>query len=204
LSFAQVQEFNDTFGVNTRVTTTSPEDLNAAVRVREAKLRFELIREEFEELADAYDAVDIVEVADALGDIRYVVIGAAQVFGLTHMVHDFYKGNTESYEGNLLSREVQKELLGYLRAAIIRNDTEGTAVVLSTMLQCVDQAAAYLGIDLEAIVTAIHASNMSKLTDDGKVIRRETDNKVLKCEKNYKAPTADIERLLGFEDVVAE
>lgn len=198
MSFAQVQEFNDTFGVKTRVTTSSPEDLNAAVRVREAKLRFELIREEFEELTKAYNEVDIVEVADALGDIRYVVIGAAQVFGLTHQVHDIYKSNTESYEGSLLSVEIQKEILQLLRLGILRNDPEGVATVLATMLQLVDQSAEFLRIDLPEIVTAIHKSNMSKLTADGKVIRRPEDNKVLKGEL-YETPTSEIEYLLGFE-----
>ena len=78
MSFDQVKEFNDTFGVVTRS--------EGNVRVPEAQLRFELIREEFEELSTAYKNVDIVEVADALGDIRYVVIGAAQVFGVSLFV----------------------------------------------------------------------------------------------------------------------
>jgi predicted HAD superfamily Cof-like phosphohydrolase len=199
LSFSQVQEFNDKFEVRTRVTRSAPEDLSAAVRLPEAKLRYELIREEFEELVKAYEEVDIVELADALGDIKYVVIGAAQVFGITHQVSTIAKNIEEVYEGQILNLEVQKEILGYLRIAILRNDPEGTANVLATMLKLVDDGAAHFGLDLSEIVTAIHKSNMSKLPDDGKVIRRESDNKVLKCEKNYKAPTADIERILFGE-----
>lgn len=204
MSFTQVQEFNDTFGVITRVDRDSEEDRYAKVRVREAKLRFELIREEFEELSTAYKEVDIVELADALGDIKYVVIGAAQAFGIPHQTYSVFNDIEESYEGQLLRSEVQEEILEYLRRAILRNDTEGTASVLGTMLKLVDDAAAHFDIDLVDVVTAIHKSNMSKLTDDGKVIRREGDNKVLKCPKNYKAPTADIEKLLGFEDVESE
>lgn len=45
-------------------------------------LRVELIREEFRELMDAYDKEDIVEVADALGDLIYVVVGAALSHGI--------------------------------------------------------------------------------------------------------------------------
>ena len=203
MSFSQVQEFNDTFGVKTRVTTSAPEDLNATVRVREAKLRFELIREEFEELNKAYKEADIVELADALGDIHYVVVGAAQVFGITYQTNADLANNTEAYEGNLLSEKVQEEILGYLRLAILRNDTEGAAQVLATMLKLVDEAAAFFHIDIAPIVTAIHESNMSKLQADGTVKRRESDGKVLKGE-NYKTPTADIERILGFDDVDAE
>jgi predicted HAD superfamily Cof-like phosphohydrolase len=199
LSFAQVQEFNDTFGVTTRVTRSAPEDLSAAVRVREAKMRFGLIQEEFDELALAYKEVDIVELADALGDIRYVVVGAAQVFGLTHQVSSIYKNTDEDYENQLLNEDVQKEILQYLRLAILRNDTEGTASVLATMLKLVDDAAVWFNINLDEVVTAIHESNMTKLGKDGEVIRREGDNKVLKGE-NYVTPTTAIESLLGFED----
>lgn len=46
------------------------------------KLRYELVREEVEELADAFEANDIVGVADALTDILYVVYGAGHAFGI--------------------------------------------------------------------------------------------------------------------------
>ena len=46
------------------------------------KLRVELIREEFQELKDAIKEKDLVEVADALTDILYVVLGAGIAFGI--------------------------------------------------------------------------------------------------------------------------
>ena len=46
------------------------------------KLRIELISEEFQELVDACNANDIIEVADALTDILYVTYGAAHSFGV--------------------------------------------------------------------------------------------------------------------------
>ena len=46
------------------------------------ELRIELISEELNELWDAFDARDIVEVADALTDILYVTYGAAHAFGI--------------------------------------------------------------------------------------------------------------------------
>lgn len=45
-------------------------------------LRYKLIREELTEFVDACNAKDIVEVADALGDMLYVVYGAALAFGI--------------------------------------------------------------------------------------------------------------------------
>ena len=46
------------------------------------QLRYELIREELEELKEGMDNNDIVEVADALTDILYVTYGAAHAFGI--------------------------------------------------------------------------------------------------------------------------
>lgn len=45
-------------------------------------LRVSLLREELQELEDAIAAADLVEVADALCDIQYVLAGAVLEFGL--------------------------------------------------------------------------------------------------------------------------
>lgn len=47
-----------------------------------AELRYELIREELEEMREALDGRDLVGVADALSDLLYVVYGAGHAFGL--------------------------------------------------------------------------------------------------------------------------
>ena len=45
-------------------------------------LRYDLIREELDELKDAINKKDIKEVADALTDILYVTYGAGHAFGI--------------------------------------------------------------------------------------------------------------------------
>jgi predicted HAD superfamily Cof-like phosphohydrolase len=45
----------------------------------------------------------------------------------------------------------------------------------------------------------VHQSNMSKLDDDGKIIIRESDGKVLKG-KNYWKPREKLEKLLGYKN----
>ena len=47
-----------------------------------AKLRTELIKEEFTELIDAINKMDVVEIADALTDILYVTYGAGHAMGI--------------------------------------------------------------------------------------------------------------------------
>ena len=46
------------------------------------KLRIELIKEELDELKEAMDNNDLLEVADALTDILYVTYGAGHAFGI--------------------------------------------------------------------------------------------------------------------------
>ena len=46
------------------------------------KLRIDLIKEELEELIEAMNNKDLLEVADALTDILYVTYGAGHAFGI--------------------------------------------------------------------------------------------------------------------------
>ena len=46
------------------------------------KLRIDLIKEELEELTEAMNNRDLLEVADALTDILYVTYGAGHAFGI--------------------------------------------------------------------------------------------------------------------------
>ncbi len=46
------------------------------------KLRIDLIKEELEELTEAMNKQDLLEVADALTDILYVTYGAGHAFGI--------------------------------------------------------------------------------------------------------------------------
>lgn len=91
------------------------------------KLRVDLIEEELDELQLGIDNQDIVEVADALTDLLYVIYGAGQAFG----------------------------------------------------------------IDLDECFQEVHCSNMSKLGEDGRVIKRE-DGKVLKPNTYFPPDIASV------------
>ena len=65
----------ETFGQEIKKTAGFPNDSIIS-------LRYELIREELEELKVAIDKKDIKEVADALTDILYVTYGAGHAFGI--------------------------------------------------------------------------------------------------------------------------
>ena len=74
-NFSKVGVFMKTFGQEVKDKPSfSTDKIN--------KLRFDLIKEEFEELKDAIDKKDLLEVADALTDILYVTYGAGHAFGI--------------------------------------------------------------------------------------------------------------------------
>lgn len=112
-----VQEFHVTYGLPVeRKPNITDEKTNA--------LRINLLAEELDELKEALEDGNMVEVLDALTDLQYVLDGAYLSFGL--------------------------------------QDQKMPAF------------------------TEVHRSNMSKLGEDGKPIRRESDGKVLKGPNYFK------------------
>jgi len=74
-NFKKVKIFMETFGQEVKNKPSfSTEKIN--------KLRYDLIKEELDELEVALNNRDIVEVADALTDILYVAYGAGHAFGI--------------------------------------------------------------------------------------------------------------------------
>ena len=74
-NFESVKKFMKTFGQEVKEKAEFPSE-------RITSLRYDLIKEELEELQDAIDKKDIKEVADALTDILYVTYGAGHAFGI--------------------------------------------------------------------------------------------------------------------------
>ena len=74
-NFDEVKVFMKTYGQEVKLTPDFPEN-------KILKLRIDLIQEELDELKEAIDNRDIVEVADALTDILYVTYGAGHSFGI--------------------------------------------------------------------------------------------------------------------------
>ena len=74
-NFEKVGTFMKTFGQEVKLR---PSMSSAKIN----KLRLSLIKEELDELIEAMNKKDLVEVADALTDILYVTYGAGHAFGI--------------------------------------------------------------------------------------------------------------------------
>jgi len=74
-NFQKVKKFMQTFGQEVKLKPSfSTEKIN--------NLRYNLVKEELEELKQAIVNKDLLEVADALTDILYVTYGAGHAFGI--------------------------------------------------------------------------------------------------------------------------
>ena len=74
-NFEKVKKFMITYGQEVKESASFPDE-------NIIKLRLKLIKEELEELEQALNDKNLIEVADALTDILYVTYGAGHSFGI--------------------------------------------------------------------------------------------------------------------------
>ncbi len=87
-----VREFHDAFGINNEHKPT------VEVREEVINLRYKLMHEENEEYLEAAKNGDLVEVADALGDMLYILCGTILAHGMQHKIEEVY---TEIQRSNM-------------------------------------------------------------------------------------------------------
>ena len=74
-NFDDVKDFMEIYGQEVKTKSSFPNE-------KIIQLRYDLIKEELDELSLAIKEKDIIEVADALTDLLYVVYGAGHAFGI--------------------------------------------------------------------------------------------------------------------------
>ncbi|THF53395.1 hypothetical protein E6C50_04110 [Flavobacterium supellecticarium] len=79
-----VQEFHESFGLG--VSSFPKADLGEQVN----RLRYNLMKEENEEYLEAVQNNDLVEIADALGDMLYILCGTILEHGLQHKIEEVF------------------------------------------------------------------------------------------------------------------
>jgi predicted HAD superfamily Cof-like phosphohydrolase len=108
-NFEMVGDFMEAFGQEVLYVPTMP-DFNLSA------LRLDLITEEVQELQDALANKSMVDIADALTDILYVVYGAGHAFGidLDDCFDEVHRSNMTKLgeDGRPLYREDGKVLKG--------------------------------------------------------------------------------------------
>ena len=80
-----VEKFHNSFGITNAYSPVS--ELND----KDLKLRYDLMKEENEEYLDAAKKGDLIEIADALGDMLYILCGTILKHGLQHKIADVFQ-----------------------------------------------------------------------------------------------------------------
>ncbi|RFN59991.1 pyrophosphohydrolase domain-containing protein [Marixanthomonas ophiurae] len=109
---AAVAEFHEAFGLGKKEIPT------ATLGKEKNLLRYKLMREENEEYLEAANDNDLVEVADALGDMLYILCGTIIEHGMQHKIEEVFSEIQRSNmsklgaDGNPIYREDGKVLKG--------------------------------------------------------------------------------------------
>ncbi len=109
---AAVQKFHEAFKLGIKQTPTA--NLGAAKN----KLRFDLMAEENQEYFEAAQNDDLVEVADALGDMLYILCGTILEHGMQYKIEEVFNEIQRSNmsklgaDGNPIYREDGKVMKG--------------------------------------------------------------------------------------------
>ena len=79
-----VKLFHETYGLGIS------NEMKADLGKHKNELRFNLMKEENEEYLEAVENNDIVEIADALGDMLYILCGTILEHGLQHKIEEVF------------------------------------------------------------------------------------------------------------------
>ncbi len=114
ISFSEVinhvRTFHDAFAIKNNETPTADVDDKTIL------LRYKLMREENEEYLEAAEKGDLVEVADALGDMLYILCGTILSHGMQNKIAEVFEEIQRSnmskldVDGNPIYREDGKVL----------------------------------------------------------------------------------------------
>ena len=119
---SSVTEFHKAFGLGVNNTPTTKIDESTM------NLRFSLMEEENKEYIEAVKNNDIIEVADALGDMLYILCGTIITHGMQHVIDQVFEEIQSSNmsklgsDGKPIYREDGKVLKGpnYFRPDIAK------------------------------------------------------------------------------------
>ncbi|MDG1476405.1 MAG: nucleoside triphosphate pyrophosphohydrolase family protein [Vicingaceae bacterium] len=80
-----VKEFHEAFKIG------NEEAPIAEIEKKDYQLRYELMKEENEEYLEAAENGDLVEIADACGDMLYILCGTLLKHGLQHKIEEVFR-----------------------------------------------------------------------------------------------------------------
>lgn len=159
IMFLQVEEMNQAFG-NPRCTPLSAllgDPQAHAQALSRLTSQCANIGHEFDELKQAKQKGDMAEIRDALCDIMVFALGAFHFMGLLPMPHAALDGSMFTADDRRAS-----SVQSFLNLALFLGEEQAIAAALNSVQAFVVRAYREIGHDLDADMTAVYESNMSK------------------------------------------
>lgn len=127
------------------------------------QLRIRLILEEFSEFHQAYVAQDRREIADALVDLDYVVLGTCITCGVKSLHNENFNKNRGLCNWNLccLSNQISHIISAF--------SLKSVSFQLRNNHNIICELATQLGFNYEKIFNQVHFNNLSKLWTTGQI-----------------------------------
>jgi predicted HAD superfamily Cof-like phosphohydrolase len=186
--FNKVKEFHTVFGhpinsSNYYLTSTNPTLI---------PFRLSLIKEEINELLEAYANKDLIEIIDACADILYVIYGACLAFGIDNIGYGllFHSANTNTNE-TMINKQSIKEHMEIMKSLL--NDLNDTTpskyqFIFRQLILYVYNICNDLCVNINDCFNEVHRSNMTKVC----LIEQEAIDTVTKyktTETRYASPS---------------
>jgi predicted HAD superfamily Cof-like phosphohydrolase len=149
--------------------------------LQRAELRFDLMREENAEYFQAALSGDLVEVADALGDMLYVLAGTIIEHGMLHIIEDLF---AEIHESNMSKLDFDgKPIINGQNG--VYDPTKAMGKVLKSTRYFKPDIKKILESSTQKLID--QEKTLRGLLDDTEAKRRENNNSPLKREMYHQA-----------------
>lgn len=173
--YEKVKEFHKAFGLQYS-------DVQVAVDKKLALYKLQLVEEELAELTEAICKEDVIEQADALADLAYVILNYHAMFGVrpSGYLKD-WQIKTEvtplTADDSMYLSDMYRHVAGYCQF-LAYGDELGQQYQLYSFLALIVKVSAKMGIDIEKVFDEVHRSNMTKIggyiDDNGKYRKPDT------------------------------
>jgi predicted HAD superfamily Cof-like phosphohydrolase len=189
--FQRVNEFHRIFGQHIADAPALPD-------MRERALRMSLLLEEVDEFCVAYFDDDLVEMADGLADMCYIIAGTCVSYGICpegsfESPYEDVLGQMTMFYNLKLDEIVREDFAKYVWAET-DNDLPRIKDTLMQLMTSIFGISLHLGIPLNQVFAEVHRSNLAKAPDG--VVQYREDGKVQK-PSGWTPP--DIKSILGVE-----
>ena len=195
--YQQVGEFHEVFG---HPLKTVPQENIFNDNPELVKFRISLIDEEINEMKDAYEKNDFIEIVDAIADTMYVVYGAFHVIGVNYDTHCDHSKNiiysplastipSVNWKTNINQNlEHITSILSLLKLSEEEKSFDNFVKNLCDIISACYDIASSLHIDIEQCFAEVHRSNMTKVcTVEEHAI--DSVNWYIVNETRYKTPS---------------